>query len=104
MSVQDKLNRLQDRYVKWYVENVSDCKEDALQSWWERTHEMNTWSVSKGCFVPMSDTQAFTTIRKWLKEKSGDLNELRSKLYANTITSEERDIYFKKVYGNQYLA
>ena len=52
----------------------------------------------------MSDTQAFTTLRKWFKEKSEDLNELRSKLYANTITSEERERYFRKVYGNQYLA
>mgnify|MGYP003111589010 CR=1 FL=1 len=104
MSVQDKLNRLQDRYVKWYVENVSDCKEDALQSWWERTREMNTWSVSKGRFVPMSDTQAFTTLREWFAEKSAINSYLQSKLYANTITSEEREIYFKKVYGNQYLA
>ena len=104
MTTQDKLNRLRERYVKWYVGNVSESEADARQSWFERTREMETWSVSKGRFVPMSDTQALTTLRKWFKEKSGDLNELRSKLYANTITSEERETYFKKVYRDQYLA
>ena len=104
MTTQDKLNRLQERYVKWYVGNVSECEADARQSWFERTREMETWSVSKGRFVPMSDTQALTTLRKWFKEKSEDLNTLRSKLYANTITSEEREIYFRKAYSNQYLA
>jgi len=103
MSVQDKLNRLQDRYVKWFLENVSDCKEDALQSWWERTREMEVWSVSKGRFVPMSDTQAFTTLRKWFAEKSATLSELKEKLYANTISMEERSTYFKIIYRDQYL-
>ena len=122
MTTQDKLNRLRERYVKWYVGYVqshsifsattfpvnvqshSECEADARQSWFERTREMETWSVSKGRFVPMSDTQALTTLRKWFKEKSEDLNTLRSKLYANTITSEEREIYFRKAYSNQYLA
>ena len=104
MTTQDKLNRLKERYVKWYVGNVSECEADARQSWFERTREMETWSASKGRFVPMSDTQALTTLRKWFKEKSEDLNTLRSKLYANTITSAERETYFKKVYRDQYLA
>ena len=104
MTTQDKLNRLRERYVKWYVGNVSESEADARQSWFERTREMETWSVSKGRFVPMSDTQALTTLRKWFKEKSEDLNALRSKLYSGTITSEEREIYFRKVYSDQYLA
>ena len=104
MTTQEKLNRLKERYVKWYVGNVSECEADARQSWFERTREMETWSGSKGRFVPMSETQALTTLRKWFKEKSGGLNELRSKLYAHTITSEERETYFRKVYGDQYLA
>ena len=104
MTTQDKLNRLRERYVKWYVGNVSEFEADARQSWFERTREMERWSVSEDRFVPMSDTQALTTLRKWFKEKSEDLNTLRSKLYANTITSEEREIYFRKVYSDQYLA
>tara|TARA_R110000782_G_scaffold117922_2_gene208332 strand:+ start:240 stop:557 length:318 start_codon:yes stop_codon:yes gene_type:complete len=104
MTTQDKLNRLRERYVKWYVGNVSEFEADARQSWFERTREMNTWSASKGRFVPMSDTQAFTTLRKWFAEKSAINSYLQSKLYSGTITSEERERYFRKVYGNQYLA
>lgn len=69
MNVAESIERLRNRYIKWYMD-IHNLKtdEDAKYSWWEREKDCQEWCSNEGTYVPMSDTKTLKIMRAWFKE------------------------------------
>ena len=67
MTVIESLDRLRDRYIEYYEDNVGG-KEDAKYSWWEREKDCQQWCGEERTYVPMSNTKTLKIMREWFKK------------------------------------
>jgi hypothetical protein len=73
MTIQERLDKLKDRYINYYIKHISNNIEDAKYSWWEMGQQMQEWSSKEHTYVPMSLTKTYQTLLKRVKELNKEL-------------------------------
>ena len=76
MTIQERLDKLKDRYINYYIKHISNNIEDAKYSWWEMEQQMQEWSSKEHTYVPMSLTKTYKTLLKRVKYWEKELNKV----------------------------